>query len=401
MPERRLLALIWLLGGLVIGAAAADWPQFRGPRGDGISPEKGIFRDWHRYPPKLLWQAALTDEGYSGPAVAAGTLVIVDHKGPQDVVRAFDLTSGRERWHFAYTESERPNYGFTRSTPAISHGRVYTVSRRGWVHCLTLDTGRKVWARQIVQAVRGRLPQWDLAASPLIDEGRLIICPGGTNAAVVALDPLTGKTLWQGGGSDAPGYATPVPAVLDGVRQYVVFTAKRLIGVDAKSGRLCWQIPWETNHGVNAATPLVAGNEIFISSGYGRGCALVAVRGSSATLRWQNRELQAHFSSPILYNAHIYGTTDPGALVCLRWRDGRQLWRQSGFEKGGIVGGEGMLVALTGNRGDAVLVRLTPAGYQEQGRCTPLGGQSWTAPIIAEGKLIVRTKHTLACLTLK
>jgi hypothetical protein len=192
-----------------------------------------------------------------------------------------------------------------------------------------------------------------------------------------------------------------VAATINGKAQYVIFTSQALKGVDTATGSVLWSFPWKTGAECNAATPLVMGNSIFIATGYGHGCAMVDITPEGAKSRWENKEIQAHFSSPIFSGGYIYGTGDPGVLACLDPATGKALWRKEGFEKGGIAAVDGTILALDGAGGDLVMAAIAPDAYKELGRLTPLGGQSWTAPIVANGKLIVRNKTTLACYSLK
>ena len=400
---RRVLPLVGLLIVLLASkfAGAAEWPQFLGPSRNGFSPEKVVNRAWNRRAPKLLWKISMGDQGYAGPSVAAGSVFILDHQGDEDIVRALDIRTGKPRWEYRYRDARNNNYGFSRSTPTAARGKVYTISRLGQVTCLNAKTGKKVWSRNLTADFGGMKPNWDYSMSALVDGNNVIVCPGGRNAAVAALNADTGRTVWQGGGSDIPGYATPVAATLNGVRQYVVFTGKSMLGVNAGSGKLIWRFPWETFQDVNAATPVVSGNTVFITSGYGHGCALVEVNGSSARAKWESKAIQSHFSTPLLSGGYIYGSSDPSKLVCLELATGRVRWEQRGFEKGGVMGIDGLIIAIEGGTGNVALVKMTPAGYQELGRFRPLGGQSWTAPIVAEGKLLVRNQRELACFDLK
>lgn len=388
-----------------LGLLAEDWPQFLGPHGNSISSETGINKDWTQKPPQVLWTVPLTDNGYSGPSVADGKVFIIDHQGSQDIVRALNLQTGAEVWRYTYEGTNKPNggaYGFSTSTPVIDQDRVYTLSHLGLLNCLKITTGEVIWSRNIATDFHGRVPDWRYAISPYIDGEKLIVIPGGPDAAVVALDKMTGKTIWQGGGSDAPGYCTPLVATLAGKRQYVCYMAATLIGVDAATGEKLWSVPWKTGgNDINVASPQVIGDSLFISAGYGHGCALVDVTKDGATIRWQNTEIQSHFNSPVLLNGLIYSTSDPGRLVCLDPKDGTVKWAQRGFEKGGLVAVDGTLIICDGRTGDVVMVAVNPTAYQELGRIKPLGGQSWTAPIVSNGKLIVRNKTAIACIDLK
>ena len=385
----------------VFGSAlAADWPQFRGPNADGISPETGISKDWKDNPPGVLHKVTMGDGGYAGPAVADGRIFIIDHEGADDVVRAIDIETGENVWTFKYADAAQNNYGFARSTPTIDGDRIYTLSRLGVLHCLSTG-GEKVWDVNITKRFGGKHPNWQMAMSPVIDGDKVIVVPGGPDAAVAALDKTTGKTIWKGGGSDKPGYATPVVATIGGTKQYVIFTAFKLMGVDAEDGKALWEFPWRTGHDVNASTPIVSGDEIFITSNYGRGCALVKIKDGKAEAVWENKAMASHFSTPVLSDGYIYGSTTAGHLACIEWETGEVAWKVPGFERGGVVAVDGALIAVDGASGEVVMFELASEESRELGRMKPLGGQSWTAPIVADGKLIVRNKAELAWIKLK
>jgi len=378
----------------------SEWPRFQGPYGNSLAPAQEFNTDWNSQAPQKLWEVAMGDNGFAGPSSAGGKVYILDHQGAEDVVRCLDLNSGTEAWTYRYAEGGGDNYGFSRATPCISGGKVYTISRSGLVNCLGAASGQKVWSKSLASDLGGGAPQWLYAPSPIVDGNALIVVPGGAKGAVASLNKDTGAVIWQGGGSEKCSYATPVPADIGGVKQYVIFGAKALFGVRADSGKQLWRVGWETGCDVNAATPLVDGSRIIITSGYSHGCAGVQVSGNSAKIAWQNKAIQAHFSSSVLYQSKVYGIGDPGNLVCLDPTNGKVLWQQSGFEKGGLIVVYGHLMAFQGGDGALVLAKASPTAYAEVGRFTPLGGQSWTAPIVAGGKLIVRNKTKLAAFAL-
>jgi outer membrane protein assembly factor BamB len=386
---------------LPVALHAADWPRFLGPKGDGFSAETGIQKNWNESAPKMLWSVPLTDDGFAGPAVAGGKLFIIDHKGTEDVVRAIDMATGKDVWTYSYEDKKAANYGFSNSTPLILAGKVYVNGRLGLVTCLDEKTGKKVWDKDIRATFKGKKPRWEYAISPFIDDNMLIVCPGGPDAAVVALNPLTGDTLWQGGGSDVSGYATPLMAMAGSQKLYIVFTGVSLIGVDAADGKLLWRVPWKTEYDVNGATPIVMGNTIFITSGYGHGCALVQFSDNDAKILWENKDMQSRFGTPLFFAGHLYSTEDSGNLTCMDATTGKVAWKQPGFEMGGFTGIDGVALVLDGKGGELAMVKLAADKYQELGRFKPLGGKSWTAPIISDGKLIVRNKTTLAVFSLK
>ena len=386
---------------LSLSVFAADWPLFRGPNADGISPDTGINKSWKEKPPKQLWKYDLSDDGFAGPSAAGGKVFIIDHIERDDVVRALDLNTGEQAWEFKYPEAGKSDWGFARSTPVISDGKVYTLSRSGTLHCLNAADGTKVWSLNIITDLNGQAPKWKVSMSPVIDGNKLIVTPGGKKSMVVALNKNTGKVIWKGSGKDKISYVTPVVATIGTKKQYITLTNVSMISVDAANGKLLWAFPWKTKYGVNGAMPIVNKDLVFVSSGYDHGCALVKVGPGKAVAVWENTVMQAHFSSPILYKGYIYGTGDPSSLMCLDPKTGKSVWKKNGFEKGGILIVDGAIIALNGKGGDLVIAEATPKAYNELGRIKPLSGRCWTAPIIADGKVVVRNKKTLVCLDLK
>jgi len=387
-------------------AWASDWPRFLGPNADGTSPETGINKDWKTKPPKELWRISLTDDGYAGPSVAAGKLHIIDHKGAADVVRAVDVATGKDAWTFSYPDTDKKLYGFARATPTYDNGKLYTASRFAVLHCLDAEKGTKLWSRDLKKEFKGKRRNegkfdWGYAESPRIDGDRLIFCPGGPGAAMVVLDKNSGQDIWKGGGDDQAGYGSTAIGTIGGKKQYVSFGGVGLFGVDAEKGALLWRYQWETEWDVNTATPIIIGDAVFISSGYGRGCALISVAGNKAEKVWQNANLQEHFSTPVLSGGYIYGVGDPNKLMCLDPKTGKLMWSQGGFGKGSVIALDGVLIVLNGGTGDVAMVKIAPESYQEMGRFKPLGGESWTAPIVADGKLFIRNHTALVCLDLK
>ena len=387
-----------LLAGAVGAGWAADWPVWRGPDVNGIAPDTGINKDWAAKPPAVLWQVPLGDGGFAGPSVANGKVYIIDHAGDQDIVRALKVEDGTEVWRYAYADSAKANYGFARSTPVVNEEKVYTLGRLGQLNCLEEKTGKLVWTKNLIGDFGGKVPTWQYAMSPLIDGNKLIVVPGGANV-LMALDKLTGETLWAGGGSDGPGYSTPVVATILETKQYVVFTASGVRGVSAENGQLLWQHPWKTDYDVNAATPLPAGNQVFITSGYSSGCAMLEITTQGPKVLWQNTDMKGKFSSPVSYGGFLWGGGE-GKFVGLNPATGAVIYEATGFDQGSVLAVDGVLLILYGGNGELVMATPT-APPQVLGKITPLGGQSWTAPIMADGKLYIRNTKALACVEMK
>ncbi len=381
-------------------AFGADWPRFGGPSGDCIAPDTGINKDWNQKPPKVLWTVPLGDRGYAGPSVADGKVFIIDHAGSEDIVRALNLQTGEEVWRFAYADTSKHSYGYARATPTYAGGKLYTLSRLGLLHCLNAGNGNKIWSVNIKQRFSGQGPKWNYAASPIVDGNRVIVLPGGNSAGMAALNKDTGETIWTGGRPGIAGYATPVVATIQGIKQYIAFTGDELYGVRADDGSALWKFPWVTKHGVNAAMPIVQKDYVFITSGYGHGCSLLQITPQGPDMYWQSKAIVSHFNSPVFYKSHVFGTGDQGGLVCLNSRDNKVMWTQPISKKGGLVAVDGVIIVVSDSSGDVVMINASPDSYQELGRIKPLGGKSWSPPIIAHGKLIVRNEKAIVCLDL-
>ncbi|MBI4977467.1 MAG: PQQ-binding-like beta-propeller repeat protein [Spirochaetes bacterium] len=394
--------IVSMIIGIAASLSAADWPQFFGPDRTGISPETGINKNWNTNPPKQLWKLSMSDDGYAGPSAADGMVFIIDRNDANDVVKALDAATGKELWSYQYPDPGSANYGYARSTPTCDAGKLYTLSRSGLLNCLDAKSGKLLWSVKVIKSFGGKLPQWLLALSPFIDGDAVIVCPGGSENPV-AIDKNTGATLWKGNCADAVSYATPVVTTLAGKRQYLLFMAKNLIGADAANGQELWRVPWETKYDVNAALPLPIGDDrVFISSGYNHGCGMVKVSDDGAKLLWENKSAMAHFSSPILYKGFIYANSDPDNLVCIDPASGTAKWKSRGFEKGGFIIVDDVIIAVGGRTGDVVMASAVSTSYKEIGRMpAPLGGQSWTAPIVADKKLYIRNKIEIACYSLE
>lgn len=384
---------------------ANDWRQFRGPLGNGISSDAAINLDWVAKPPAMLWSIPLHDEGWSAPCVGDGRVFVVDHEptSPRDVIRALDFKTGRELWKTTTPGLRESLFGYTGPSPSLDHGKLYVISRALMVSCLSADDGKLIWQRDAAKdfAAEAAEARCGYTSSPFIDGQRLIIIPGGPDASVVALDKNTGKTLWKAPGGPT-GYASPIMYGSGTDRQLVVFNSEGLIGFNPADGKRRWTQLWATTSNQNSATPLIVGKRIFISSAWGVGSALVDIADDKPILIWKNKDLQSRFSSAVCLNGNIYGVSDPqtpGKLVCVNATTGETKWKQPGFDYGPIGAAGGALIVVNGKTGCIVLVKADPESYTELGRIQPAAtANAWNQPIIADGKLLVRTRDTLVCL---
>jgi outer membrane protein assembly factor BamB len=382
-----------LLAATAASLRAADWPQWRGPRRDGISSETGWH--WPAGGPRRLW-AARVGEGFSSVAVKGGRLYTMGNAGDKDTVYCLAAGTGKVVWKFSYPCPAGDETG-TRATPTVEGNRVYILSREGQVFCLNASTGARLWARDLRRETASETPRWGFAGSPLI-YGKLVIY--NVASAGAALDKVTGRLVWKSSPGTA-GYASPVAYTLGSQRGVAIFTGTSLVGVNPATGRLFWQHPWQTDFEVNAADPLFSGNTVFISSNYNRGGALLRLApGGRPAVVWENRNMRNHFNSCVLLGGYLYGN-DQNTLKCLDLQTGAVRWQRRGMGKGGLIAANGHLLVLT-ERGTLVLSRANPAQYTELAHASVLSGTCWTHPVLANGLIYCRSHEgDLVCLDVR
>jgi outer membrane protein assembly factor BamB len=319
-----------------------------------------------------------------------------------------DVRGGAEVWRFRYPNAYSERFGSgPRSTPAVDGQRVYAVGPTGIFHCLHAATGRPLWRHDLMEEFHGRTMQYGVSFSPLVEGDLVYATPGGPDGnAVVAFDKVTGRVVWKAL-DDPMGYSSPLAITAAGVRQLLVFTNLALVSLSPTDGKVYWRYPWETVNGFNIATPLAVGDYVFISSAYGKGCALLEVTaeadGSPRAHRvYEHNRLRNHFASSVRWGDHLY-SLDEKDLVCMDIRTGTVAWREKGirkFGKGTLLAAAGQLIVL-GESGTLWLVEATPAGYREKASCRVSENKCWTVPSLADGKLYVRDESHLLCLDVR
>jgi outer membrane protein assembly factor BamB len=383
-------------------ASAADWPQWRGINRDGISPETGLLDSWPKGGPPLVWKITGLGEGYASAAIAAGRLFIQGQQGNEEFVLALDAATGKQVWraHTGIPFQESRGYG-PRGTPTIDGDRLYALAADGMLVCLETATGKRLWGFNIVDYFHGRVLHWGMSESPLVDGDRVIVTPGGRGAAVVALDKLTGKALWQSQ-NDGAAYSSPMPLDAGGAHDIVVFTGDAAIGLDLATGKLLWRYERVANGTANIATPIVHDGRIFVSSDYGTGCVLLkASADGSASEVYFNRDMRNHYSTSVLVGDYLYGFSS-SILTAMKFATGEVVWRDRSVGKGSLIYAEHNLYVL-GEDGIVGLVEATPAGYREKSRfeISKGGYPTWSQPVIANGKLYLRDQDNLFCYNVK
>ena len=264
-------------------------------------------------------------------------------------------------------------------------------------------------AKKHLAGFRCHTPDFGIAESVLVDQNRLICTPGGDKATLAALDPQTGKVLWKAllPQHDRAAYSSPLVAEVGGLRQYVQFTAAGTVGVRAENGEFLWRDDSAANALANCSTPLVVGNLVLTSSGYGKGASLVRLIRSqtkvNAELVYHSLDVKSHHGGMVVTDGSVYGSSDPGILTCLDLATGKLKWRTRSVGKGSITHADGRLY-LRSEKGAMHLVDATPAGYRDLGHFEqPKRSDSpaWPYPVVAAGKLFLRDQDLLLCYDLQ
>lgn len=399
-----------------------DWPVWLGPTRDGVSRETGWLKDWPDGGPRRLFEKKI-GEGYSAVAVQDGRAILFHRVKDEIRIEALDALTGAEVWRHAYPTDYVDRYGYNggpRCAPVIDRrgddARVFALGPTGAIRALELASGKLLWSRELESELGLEPNFFGAGAAPLVDRGLLILNLGGTDpgtGVAIALDPATGKTVWKTR-TDGGSYAAPQAADVGGVRRIFVFHRGGLSALDPADGSEKWRFPWQSRlyESVNAATPLVIGDMILVSASYGTGSVALRLRKDAYDVVWQDdlrsreKRLDAHWSTPLVLDGHIYGFggrhEQGSSLRCVELSTGTVKWSwESYLGRGSMIHADGHQIAL-GERGDLALLRLGPAGHEELRRVRGvLRYPAWTPPVLANGILYLRDESVLIAMDLR
>ena len=402
MTKRAALTLVTatMMSTAVVATPAADWLQWRGPGRTGVSAETGLLRQWPPSGPPQLWTAQNLGQGYGSLAVANDRVFVQGLRNRQSVVSAVKLSDGHDLWSKSLGPGGQNDRGDgPRSTPTVDGDRLYVLTENGDLACLTLE-GTPVWQRNILRDFGGRNIPWLISESPLVDGDRVIVSPGGPKAGMVALDKMTGATVWTSRDlSDEAGYASAIVADVQGVRTIITYTAEAGVGVRMSDGKLMWRHTQAANNTANIATPVFFDNKVFFSAAYGAGGTLLGLRADNGAVRaqeiYRTREMENHHGGVVLLDGYLYGYNN-SILTCLEFASGKMMWRDRSVGKGALSAADGHLY-IVGEDLAVGLVEATPAGYREHGRfqIKDLGAPAWAHPVVSNGQLFIRNQQTL------
>ena len=384
------------------GIAGSDWSQWRGPDRSGRSTETGLLDQWPADGPPWVWSVSNVGVGIGSVAVHGDRLFVQGIQDGRSAVSALRRSDGTRLWARSLgVAGENRDGSGPRGTPTVDGDRLYALTENGDLACLRAEDGSVVWQRNILADFRGRNPEWMISESPLVDGNRVIVAPGGRGAGIVALDKMTGGTLWVAKElSDRAGYASPIVADIGGVRTVMTLTAAAGVGVRASDGKLMWRHRAAANRTANITTPIFHDNKVFYSASYGTGGTLLGLRAEGddviAQEVYRTRDMQNHHGGIVLVDDYLYGFNN-SILTCLEFATGKMMWRHRSVGKGSLSYADGRLYILSENN-VAGLVEATPEGYREQGRFRVAAGRGAPTrahPTISGGRLYLRNQGTL------
>lgn len=402
--------LLVSIAGLLAGCAQPqppDWPGFRGAARDGRYAGPPIGSSWPREGPPLLWRREVGD-AYGSMTIVGNRLFTMERHGQTEGAHAYDTATGEPIW------KDRHDSEFARilgndgslTTPTWNEGRLYTLGVTGEFRCLDAETGRVLWRRNILDENGAKVPEYGVAASPLVVDGKVVVLAGGPNGrSVVAYDKVSGEPVWSSL-DDPQAYTAPMIVTLDGVRQLLIVSGVRVVGLRIEDGGLLWEFPWRTTElMLNVTQPLVVdGTRLVIASGYQMGGVMLDVKRRNGTFEarkvWATGDLESKFNAPVLLGRHLYGF-DEQDLVSIDVETGKASWRRKDtFGFGQLVLAGASLIVVS-EWGDVALVEATPDGYRQHGAFQPLKERTYNVPAVAYGSLFVRSRREMKAFDLQ
>ncbi len=394
-----------------ISAQTSDWPQWGGPDRNFVSGTKGLAAVWPECGPRKLWGREL-GEGYSGVAAEGGKLFTMYRRGNQEIAVALDASTGKPLWEFAYDAPFTAEYSMENgpgphATPLVAGGRVFTAGATGKLHALDKQTGKLVWAHDLMNEYKGTIRVNGYACSPAAYGDTVIMLVGGAGNAVMAFKQKDGAVAWKRHDfRNSP--ASPLVINVDGQDQLVAFMYDDVVGLDPRGGELLWSYPHKTDFGLNVSTPVWGeGNLLFISSAYGGGSrALKLTRaGAKTTVEevWAHKLMRIHYGNVIRLGDYVYGSSGDfwtAPFTAVNVKTGKVMWRERSIARSSFVAAEGRFIILDED-GQLTLATPTPEGLKIHSKVSLLTNNAWTAPTLAGTRLFVRDRKSIAAFDLK
>jgi outer membrane protein assembly factor BamB len=443
------LSATFFLFAIVLDLQAADWPRFLGIHADCKSQETGLLDEWPKEGPPLEWKKVV-GTGYSAPSVSNGNLVLHHRIKREEVVESMNPLTGKTVWTFKYPSNYIDPFGYNngpRCTPILTQDRCYILGAEGKLYCIGMQDGREIWMRDTAKDFNIPEAFFGVGSTPLLEDDKLIVMVGGQpNSGVVAFEASTGKTIWENVGKKTwdgerktgwrgepyiqwreyekqASYASPVAATIHGQRHILCLMRQGLVSLNPDTGEENFHF-WfraRVNESVNAMNPVVSGDTILISAAYYRvGSVLlkVAPGGRSVTETWRSRALEVHWTTPVLHNGNLYafsGRNEPDARFrCVEMATGKLVWDQDEswrksylappekYGRGSAILADNKLIVM-GEAGQLGLFRPNPVMAEEISKfqVPEMKYPCWTAPVLSNQKLYLRSESRLICYDLK
>jgi outer membrane protein assembly factor BamB len=408
-PRRHLSLTVSAMAMLALtSSVAADWPQFLGPTRNGVYTGPAIADAWPASGPRQVWKKDV-GPGFSGPVVADGKVILFHRVGAQEVIEALQPATGATIWQFGYPTTYRDDFGFDegpRAVPVVASGVVYTFGAEGQLHAVDVATGKKLWSEDTAARFGVAKNFFGAGGSPLVEDGRVIANVGGKDAGIVAFEARTGRVLWQAT-TDGASYSSGVGATIGSERVAIFFTRNGVVVLDPATGTVKVQQAWRSRSAssVNAASPLVVGDLLFISAEYGPGAGVFRMGNGTLTRVWASDEaLSTHYATAVqregvLYGYHGRQEFGP-SLRAVDLQTGKVRWTADQFRAGSITLAGDRLVIVR-ESGELVMAPATPDAFKPSARAQIMRGTVRAFPALSDGLLFVRNDRELACLDLR
>ena len=455
MKPQLIFVTVFLLMAFANSVFAQDWPQYLGPNRNSISDQKGILRTWTATGPEVLWTVNV-GIGYGGPVVKAGKVYLLDRDDKVgDILKCFDLSSGKELWNFGYDAPGSVMFPGSRSVPVVDDKYVYSCGPYGNLYCIDINTHKPVWNKNVWTDFggdpgndpskepadgqggfggRGNFPIWAISQCPLVYGDLLILASQAPGAGVVAYNKTTGDVVWKTPNLGNENYVSPSVVKIDGKdhiamvisstnpfgRSEQAKTLGSIVGIEPSSGKILWKFEgWECH--ITVASAVDAGdNRILAVGGYEYGALMIKVEKQpngdyGAKELFKTVEFGDQTKTPLLYKGYFYaqyGTNNRrDGLVCMNM-DGQIMWKtkkEPDFNKGSMILADGLILATDGAKA-LYLIEPDPTGFKPLAKSELLtevksdnpgaarfGTQNWAPIALSNGKLLIRDQSRMMC----
>jgi outer membrane protein assembly factor BamB len=414
-PSSRILAIVILAtraAALSAQSLPEEWPQFLGPTRNGVYRGPALTESWPASGPRVVWRLDV-GQGFSGPVVAQGRLILFHRMNTREVVESLDANTGARQWRYDYPTAYRDDFGFDegpRAAPVVADNVVYTFGAEGRLSAIALTTGKLLWSEETMTRFDVAKGFFGAAGAPIVEDGRVVANIGGKKGGVVAFDAKTGRVLWTST-SDEASYSSGIGATIAGRRVLIFHTRTNLLGLDPATGKVQFQRRWRALQAasVNAATPVVVsdstGTYIFVSAEYGPGAGVLRVNDSTLTPVWTADDtLNNHYSTSVYRDGVLYGfhgrQEEGQSLRAVDFKTGKVRWSAERFLAGSLLLAGNRLVILR-ETGELVLADASPDRFQPIARAQVLAATVRPFPALSNGFLYARNEKTLVCLDLR